>query len=349
MNKELKNILLVRTDRIGDVVLTLPLAGMIKTHYPKCKVSFLVRNYTKDILINHPFVDENVILDEEKGSANIFSNLKRISEKKYDACIIVNPTFKISLLLFLSGIRKRIGTGYRWYSFLFNEKVFEHRKYAEKHELEFNVNMLQNIGIDESINEKNVLYNLQVDKESLVHIEKVLNDEKIDFEKPLIIIHPGSGGSSIDLPINKFIELIQKLNEEQVQIIITGNNQEIDICNQLAVSKSINNFAGKFNLTQLTALISKANVFISNSTGPIHIAAALGKFTVGFYPKILSCSKERWGPYTEKKLVYIPELDCKNCDRRQCEQLDCMESINIDSVYSDLKKVLAQIKETELR
>ena len=349
MNKELKNILLVRTDRIGDVVLTLPLAGMIKTHYPKCKVSFLVRNYTKDILINHPFVDEIVVLDEEKGSANIFSNLKRISGKKYDACIIVNPTFKISLILFLSGIRKRIGTGYRWYSFLFNEKVFEHRKYAEKHELEFNVNMLQKIGIDESINEKNVLYNLQVDKESLVYIEKVLYDESIDLEKPLIIIHPGSGGSSIDLPINKFIELIQKLNEEQVQIIITGNNQEIDICNQLAVSKSIKNFAGKFNLTQLTALISKANVFISNSTGPIHIAAALGKFTVGFYPKILSCSKERWGPYTEKKLVYIPELDCKNCDRRQCEQLDCMESINIDSVYSDLKKVLAQIKETELR
>jgi heptosyltransferase-3 len=349
MNKEIKNILLVRTDRIGDVVLTLPLAGMIKTHYPKCKVSFLVRNYTKDILINHPFVDEIVVLDEEKGSANIFSNLKRISEKKYDACIIVNPTFKISLLLFLSGIRKRIGTGYRWYSFLFNEKVFEHRKYAEKHELEFNVNMLQKIGIDESINEKNVLYNLQVDKESLVHIEKVLNDEKIDLEKPLIIIHPGSGGSSIDLPINKFIELIQKLIDEKVQIIISGNNQEIDICNQLAVSKSIKNFAGKFNLTQLTALISKTNVFISNSTGPIHIAAALGKFTVGFYPKILSCSKERWGPYTEKKLVYIPELDCKNCDRRQCEQLDCMESINIDSVYSDLKKVLAQIKETELR
>ena len=349
MNKELKNILLVRTDRIGDVVLTLPLAGMIKKHYPECKVSFLVRNYTKDILINHPFVDENVILDEEKGSANIFSNQKRISEKKYDACIIVNPTFKISLILFLSGIRKRIGTGYRWYSFLFNEKVFEHRKYAEKHELEFNVNMLQKIGIDESINEKNVLYNLQVDKESLVYIEKVLYDESIDLEKPLIIIHPGSGGSSIDLPINKFIELIQKLNEEQVQIIITGNNQEIDICNQLAVSKSIKNFAGKFNLTQLTALISKANVFISNSTGPIHIAAALGKFTVGFYPKILSCSKERWGPYTEKKLVYIPELDCKNCDRRQCEQLDCMESINIESVYSDLKKVLAQIKETELR
>jgi len=349
MNGNIKNILLVRTDRIGDVVLTLPLAGLIKKHYPNAKVSFLVRNYTKDILINHPLVDEIVVLDEEKGSAKIFSNLELISEKKYDACIIVNPTFKISLILFLSGIRKRIGTGYRWYSLLFNEKVFEHRKYAEKHELEFNVSMLKKIGIDESINENNVEYNLKLDNESLIYVNKVLGDENIDPAKPLIIIHPGSGGSSIDLPITKFVELIQKLNQEEVQIVTTGSNEEKEICSQLVLSKSIKNFAGKFSLAQLTALISKANVFISNSTGPIHIAAALGKFTVGFYPKILSCSLERWGPYSPNKLVYVPQIDCSNCDRQQCENLNCMESIEIEKVFSDIKKVLAKIKEMELR
>jgi lipopolysaccharide heptosyltransferase II len=349
MNNDVKNILLVRTDRIGDVVLTLPLAGLIKKHYPNCKVSFLVRNYTKDILINHPFVDHIVVLNEEKGNAKIFSNLELISEKKYDTCIIVNPTFKISLILFLSGIRKRIGTGYRWYSWLFNEKVFEHRKYAEKHELEFNVSMLRKIGINESINENNVEYNLQVNKESLIYVEKVLSDENIDNAKPLIIIHPGSGGSSIDLPITKFVELLEKLEQEEVQIIITGNDQEKDICNRLVISKSIKNFAGKFNLAQLTALIKKADIFISNSTGPIHIAAALGKFSIGFYPKILSCSKERWGPYSPNKLVYVPEIDCSNCDRQQCERLNCMENIEIEKVFSDIKKVLAKIKEMELR
>jgi heptosyltransferase-3 len=349
MIDEIKNILIVRTDRIGDLVLTLPLAELIKKHLHDCSVSFFIRNYTKDILYNHPYIDEVVELKEENGSINFFDNLKQISAKKYDTCIIVNPTFKISILLFLSGIKKRIGTGYRWYSFLFNSRVFEHRKFAEKHELEFNVRMLQKIGINENINTENVNYNLQINNESLSYVEKIFVEENINISKPIVIIHPGSGGSSIDLPMNKYKELVEKINNEDIQIIITGDEKEYEICKRLVVTNEIKNFAGKFNLSQLIALISKSSLFISNSTGPIHIAAALGKFTVGFYPKILSCSKERWGSYTKNKLEYVPQIDCENCNRRQCENLHCMDSINIDEVLEDIKKILVQIKETELR
>jgi len=343
MKYSVKNILIARTDRIGDVVLTLPLAGLIKKHYPECKVSFLVRDYTKSILNDHPFIDEIIILKEANNKLNLLDNLKIISSKKYDACIVVNPTFIISLILFLSRIETRIGTGFRWYSFLFNTKVYTHRKYAEKHELEFNIELLQKIGIVEVVNENNVKYNLKVDDESLKELDDELINEKINFDKPLIIIHPGSGGSSIDLPVHKFAELVKKISEDNYQIIITGNEKEKLICNQLVVSDGIKNLAGKLDLSELIALISRCDLFISNSTGPIHIAAALGKFTVGFYPKIISCSKERWAPYTNKKLVYVPQIECENCTREQCEKLNCMESIDINKVYSDIKKVLVQL------
>lgn len=341
MNNSVKNILIVRTDRIGDVVLTLPLTVIIKKHYPECKVSFLVRDYTKDILANHPFVDETIILKEENGRIVFFDNLKQITSRHYDACIVVNPRFTIALILFLSGIKKRIGTGYRLYSFFFNQKVFEHRKYAEKHEVEFNLSLLQKIGIKETASEENISYHLSIDNKSLEYADQILINEKIDSKKPLVIIHPGSGGSSIDLPVEKFIQLTKKIIDDDFQVVITGNTKEIEICRRLVLSNKVKNLAGKFNLVQLIALISRSTVFISNSTGPIHIAAALGKFTVGFYPKILSCSKERWAPYTNKKLIYNPELDCKNCNRKQCEQLNCMESIDINVVYKDIKKVLA--------
>ncbi len=343
MNNTVKNILIVRTDRIGDVVLSLPMAEIIKKHYTYCKVSFLVRDYTKEILSNNPSIDETIILQEKNGKIKLSANCKEISSKNFDACIVVNPTFVVALILFFSGIKLRIGTGYRWYSFLFNSKVFEHRKYAEKHELEFNVNMLQKIGIKENVNEKNVQYHLSVDTKALKSVEEIFLNENIDIKKPYIIIHPGSGGSSIDLPISKFIELTKKLIEEDLQIIITGNKNEIEICNQLALSKKALNLAGKLNLAQLIALISKSTMFISNSTGPIHIAAALGKFTVGFYPKIVSCSKERWAPYTNNKLVYEPKLDCENCTREKCEKLNCMDSIDMSKVYNDIKNVLIKI------
>ncbi len=340
MIAEPKNILIVRTDRIGDLVLTLPLAGLIKKQYPNCKVSFLVHEYTKNIVSNHPFIDDVIVLKENDGRVSLFDNLNTIKSKKFDTCIMVYPTFVLSLIMFLSGIKNRIGTGYRWYSFLFNHKVYEHRKNAERHELEFNVNLLEKLNIKNNVDESNVSYDLKINQSSLNIVNKFLSDENIDSSKQIIIVHPGSGGSSVDLPVHKFVELVKKLDEDNYQIILTGNKNEAELCEKIKSSSKAKNFAGKFNLDELTALISKSVMFISNSTGPIHIAAALEKFTVGFYPKIVSCSKERWAPYTNKKLVYEPNIDCKNCTREQCEKLNCMDSIDITKVYNDIKNVL---------
>ncbi len=166
MNEEPKNILIVRTDRIGDLILTLPLAGLIKKQYPNSKVSFLVRDYTKNLVRNHPFVDEVIVLKESNGNVPLFENVNIIKQKKFDTCIVVYPRFKISLIVFLSGIKNRIGTGYRWYSFLFNQKVYEHRKNAERHELEYNVNLLEKLGIKINLvrgNPENIKITTQVD------------------------------------------------------------------------------------------------------------------------------------------------------------------------------------------
>lgn len=343
MSEFYKNILIVRTDRIGDLILTLPLAKLIKKDFPNSRISFLIRNYTKEIINNHPFVNEVLTLDERDGKIIFFDNLKKIKSKNFDTCIVVYPKFMISLILFLSGIKNRIGTGYRWYSFLFNKKVYEHRKYASKHELEFNINLLESIGIKAKVDESNIKYDLTVDKAAVDSVVKIFEQEKIDSKKPVVIIHPGSAGSSVDLPIEKYKMLTKELSKENYQIIITGSKDEKEICNQLKVNDKILNLAGKLNLSELIALISKCDLFIANSTGPIHIAAAFGKWAVGFYPKILSCSKERWAPYTNKKLIFEPEIDCKNCNREQCEKLDCMNSIDINKVLSDVKNILDNI------
>jgi len=223
---------------------------------------------------------------------------------------------------------------------LFNRKVYEHRKNAERHELEYNVSLLEKLGVKNNVSDISISYDLRVDESSLQRVIKILIDEKIDLQKPIIIVHPGSGGSSIDLPINKFAELVKKMDTDNYQIILTGSKKEFDLCEKIKSSNKVKNLVGRFNLDELTALISKSSMFISNSTGPIHIAAALGKYTVGFYPKIVSCSQERWGPYTNKKLVYEPQIDCKNCTREQCEKLNCMDSIDITKVYTDIKNVL---------
>jgi lipopolysaccharide heptosyltransferase II len=334
------NLLIVRTDRIGDVVLSLPLAGAIKKYYPECRITFLLREYTKPLAENHPYVDEVLVLSDENGPS-LFKNIKLLKSKKFDACIIVNPGFKSSLILFLSKIKIRIGTGYRLYSFLFNKRVYEHRKYGEKHEFEFNLNLLKEIGINEKISENNTRFFLNIKSESLEKIKKMLTELEIVKNDKLVLIHPGSGGSAVDLPLQKMKELHKRISQlDNVKIIVTGSSDEIDICNLVNNNDSIFNLAGKLNLNELSALISLTDLFISNSTGPIHIAAALDRWIIGFYPKIPACSQNRWGPYTKKKYIFTPAIDCVNCSRQQCEKLDCMNTIDIGKVFEQARNVL---------
>ena len=332
-----KNLLIVRTDRIGDVVLSLPLAGIIKNHFPDCKITYLIRDYTKDLLIDHKYVDSVIILEELKGNPLFFSNVKKISKYNFDYAIISYSNFFIALVIFFSGISKRIGTGFRWYSFLFNKKVFVHRKYASKHEAEFNVDLLKELNIFEEISPSHVSFDLPLTDIDKTEAKEFLLKNGIKKNIPIIIIHPGSGNSSVDLPLEKFRELINLINSNlDAQIIITGSKTENNLCNELIISEKIKNFAGNFSLRQLTAIINECDVFISNSTGPLHIAAALDKYVLGFYPKILSCSAKRWGPYSDKSIVFVPEINCDSCTIKKCIKLNCMSSINIAAVFANI-------------
>lgn len=346
MNNESRfNILVVRTDRIGDVVLSLPVAAAIKSKYPNCKLSFLVREYTKPIVEANKFIDEIIVIKERNGKFKLFENVELIKKHNIDVVIVLYPTFIVSLIMFLAGIKKRVGTGYRLYPFLFTDKVYEHRKDAKKHEIEYNFGLLKPLGIDFNPGIENVKFNLNLSGSLLKKVEKILDEHNISSDKGFIILHPGSGGSAVDLPIEKFKELITLLTENDVNIVLTGSKSEKHMNDKLVVNKNVFNFAGLFNLEELMALISKANLLVANSTGPIHIAAALGIQTFGFYPKIKSCSAERWGPYSNKKKIYQPELDCQDCTREQCEKLNCMSYININKVFNDIKNFLENISE----
>ena len=341
-----KNLLIVRTDRIGDVVLSLPLASLLKKHLPECKITFLVREYTKTLVENHPLIDEVIILEENKQKIPVRSNVKKIMKNNFDAAVVVYPTFVTALIIFLSKIKYRVGTGYRWYSFLFNQKTYEHRKYAERHELEYNVNLLSKFGITEEVNPGNVSFNLKSEEAGRNKVEEILSKSELDLSKPIIIIHPGSAGSSVDLPQLKFRALVEKISKELTEnIILTGNDREKYLCENLKLTPHILNLAGKLNLSEMIALINKCSIFISNSTGPIHIAAALGKYTVGFYPRIPACSAQRWGPYTEKKVIFSPQIDCSNCTREQCERLDCMNSIEVNDIFYETEKIYKFIQD----
>lgn len=344
MNTPLR-ILIVRTDRIGDVVLSLPMVSVIKKHFPDSHVSFLLREYTKPLAENNKFIDETIILKEKNGKTEILNNIKQL-RNRFDVCVVAFPTFAIAQTLFLSKIKTRIGSGYRWYSFLFNKKVYEHRKFGEKHELECNISLLKQLGIDENVSPANIEFGLSPNTELQKKIKNDLYALDWNESKNTIIFHPGSGGSAIDLPVAKMKMLIEKVSADKNNVvIITGSKAEKKLCDSLVVNESVINKAGEFNLSELIALIGITDILIANSTGPIHIAAAMHKQVIGFYPKYAAVSPKRWGPYSESAVIFQPTVCDGCCNREKCERINCMNSIEIENVLDALNMMVQSIEE----
>jgi ADP-heptose:LPS heptosyltransferase len=192
--------------------------------------------------------------------------------------------------------------------------------------------MLQNIGINYELTKENARYGLNVPDSVCTDIESLLTSVGLGGGQEYCIIHPGSGGSAVDLPESSFIELIGLIYEQtQLRVVLTGSQGEYELCERVGGGKAIN-LAGKLTLLQLLGIIEKSFIFVSNSTGPLHIAAALHKPVIGFFPKVRVCSAERWGPYAMNVYVFKPSISCSNCTVAQCQKLDCMRTIDVNQV-----------------
>lgn len=305
---DIKKILVTRTDKLGDVILTLPVISQLKKKFPDAKIFFLVSNYVKDLIENYEGIDELIYLEDYP---TLSSKKKYFKSQYFDLAVNVFPRFEIALAMYLSGIKIRIGSGYRWYSFLYNHKIFEHRKYADKHEADYNLNLLRPV-IRDIDYEKKYYFRYTNDETSNLGVK--LSAHGFNLSCDFIIIHPASKGSALDLPLEKFQNLCTDLlkNFKDVNIVLTGTNDDSDKTKNLVNGinfddkKRVFDLSGLLNLRELMILIDKSKLFISNSTGPIHIAGALNKNIIGFYPNKIPMNAERWKPLSVNAVIIKP-------------------------------------------
>jgi len=327
-----KNILIVRTDRIGDVVLTLPLVQVLRKNFPEARISFLIRSYTNDIVQGQPGLDDVVLYDREGTQKPFLAMLFELRHKKFDLAIVAYPRLRVALLLRFSGVVTRIGTGYRWYSLLFNKRIYEHRKTGERHEFEYNLSLLRGFGchVDPALKPSVALSEAALESAAVERKRLQLSSRDI-----VAILHPGSGGSARDWSAANFRSLAFRLANLGWKVVVTGAQGEESLVRNVAngSNRSIVTSVGKLSLRELAAFIQTADLFVSNSTGPLHIAAAVGTPVIGFYPPIPACSFQRWGPVIDQKVVFAPDRErCELCKGRACSGNFCMDQIAVDQV-----------------
>ncbi|MBF8248407.1 MAG: ADP-heptose:LPS heptosyltransferase [Bacteroidetes bacterium] len=297
----------------------------------------LLRSYTKAVAIGYEGLDSVL----EYDGKSFFEMLRAVRLERFDMAVVAFPRFRVALLMLMAGIPARIGSGYRWYSFLFNKRVYEHRKTGERHEAEYNVRLLQAAGCKVDASPRPVL---KVGQTELEWAKSVLKDAGIYPGDRWVVLHPGSGGSARDWSPKNFGELARVLMSEGFKVVVTGGPHEDQVV-ATVVEGSGNKAIGlvnRFTLREFAAFLSCANLFVGNSSGPLHIAAAAGTPVIGFYPDIVACSPKRWGPLTDKKIVFVPDRNkCPLCKGGECQSIVCMDQIEVSHVMSAVHSLIS--------
>lgn len=337
----MKRFALIRTDRIGDLVLSLPVAEAIKEASAGSYVAFVVSPYNAPIARACPFVDDVIEYEEKTDRLGGLARLRRrLKSGSFDAAIFMRPTLRAALAAALAGVPARVGTAFRFYSLLFTHRVPEHRKHAEKHESRFNMALLASI-LDPP--RTNYRPKIEIDSASRRLAEGVMKDLGLE-RRNFAVLHPGSGGSARNLTPGGYAWLADYIEGELgMKVVFTsgpGEKPLVERIDSLRGRETVK-FPGPAGLIELAGLIENAAVFISGSTGPMHIAAAVGTPTLSFFSPVRSTSPRRWGPLTERGRVLMPPVpECPTCIGEKCEYYDCMDRIERSAVKQAARALL---------
>lgn len=331
-------ILVSRTDRLGDLVLALPFVETMKLRYPECRIEVLSSLYASPILECNDRIDRIVKVQNDQlilskpYKKDFLSKLKRAG---YKAVVALWPERRVCYLFYKAGIPVRIGTAGRFHSFLFNYHILHSRKANRKHESEYNLDFLRFFRPGGMVRMP-VVY--PRDKE-VKNARRILGEMGIDGK--FIVLHPGSGGSAEQWPLQKFIELYRVLDRARLPVVITGSEKEGELISGVAerLRLPVRTITGETDLRTLAAVLAQAETVVANSTGPLHLAVAVGTKVVGLYPSKKVMAPKRWGPLgTHDRVIQPTAIEC-HCPPKQCV---CMETITVDEVARETMDLYRQ-------
>jgi heptosyltransferase-3 len=320
-----RSLIVSRTDNIGDVVLSLPIAFYLKTLFPDVELIFLGKPYTEPVIRSCRYVDQ--YWDK--------SLLETYDTSGIDGIVFLFPDQEIARWAYHREIPLRIGTSHRWWHWLYcNKRVSFSRRHSALHEAQLNFYLLQPLGYQgvPGLEELAEGFGLAAHPENLPPEILTL----LDKSRLKVILHPKSKGSAREWPLDHYLQLAQMLPPEQAQLFVTGSAAEESLIKQalpgLFELLHVTNLAGKLSLQELIDFIGAADALVACSTGPLHLASALGKKAIGLYPNLVPIHPGRWKPLGKQAItLHINRPGCMDCHKKP-QHCSCLESISASTV-----------------
>ena len=325
-HEDIKRILLLRHDRVGDMVLSTPVFRALKTTYPESGITVLASENNHEILQNNPNVDEILMY---RGIRNF---IREVRTKKFDMAIdlFLTHDMKQAFMTFLSGAPYRLGFQDSGREIFFTIRSPAGR--PRKRMVEHLSDLAQAAGAE------------MADREPEIFLSEKENDwaqselSRMGLDGAMIIaVHPGAFYPSQRWPAQRFGESARRIIESYgAAVFIFGSKQEqhlLKIIHRTAGDRS-HVFCG-LSLRQFMALLNRCSLLVCNNSGPLHIASALQIPTVSMTgPTVVPL----WLPQGKHHIAVHKELQCSPCNRADCSDHSCMEEITVSEVMAEVSR-----------
>jgi ADP-heptose:LPS heptosyltransferase len=327
INKDsVKSILVFRIDRFGEFLLNIPAIRSLKINYPTSRLVLAVDPYVHELAASIDKVDE--VIDWENRKHNFIELLrfsKRIREKRFSICVILNPSKELNIVSFLAGIPIRLGYDRKW-GFLLTHKIEDVKYLGYKHEVEYNLELVRSLGLD--IEDKRLFISVgeALDRE----VDNLLEAYGLIKTDSLVILHPWTSDPIKQWPVDNFLQLSRRLSGEyHCKVVIIGGKDEISQSERFCAGRGdLINLTGKLTLRQLAAFFKKCRCIISNDSGPVHLASAVGTPVIAIFRNdIPGKSSHRWGPWGSGHMVI---------------EKDNLNKITVDEVLDKIRILLGR-------
>ncbi len=333
-------ILVTRTDRLGDVILATPVLRRLRESDPDARISFLVRKSWMPVLAFGEGIDL-IPYDPEESVSSLSARLKAGS---FDIAYVLKDEKTVSWAVKKAGIPVRSGPYSTFRSFLlFNEGRFQRRSQCLMHEAEYNLDLVSRVTPADAPAELPRAW-----VATSIHAEERAQAFLVRAglaEKPFLVIHPGSSGSARYVRPEKLHGLAAGLLKRGFAVVVSGGPLETGLLQEFkkAVPDAILlGSAEGLELDGLAGVYRKARAVVAHGTGPLHLAAAVGTPVFAVFPPLFVLSEKRWGPLTENRSVWVPDVECPEkyrCRGPKCVHFDCMDRFEIETAVRRVEEL----------
>jgi len=330
-------ILVLRPGALGDVLLTTPALRALRRAFPSARISIIVTAAGKAVLKGNQSIDEIIVLDKSsmRSQASVIPLVRR---KKFDVIIdfLCNP--RTALITLLSGAPRRVGYDVRMrkiaYSIRKQRDKYVGGKKLVEYAAQVNNNMLRCLGIDYT----DTALDLGIDGEARARMDEFLRSCGLEG-KGFVGICPAGTWPAKTWAVEKFAALADLIQKELgLKVLILWGPGEKELAErmaQLMISKGI--IACETSIEEVSAVIKRCALLVSNDSGLKHIAVALGTPTVTIFGPT---NPGTWNPPRPEHRAVYAEIDCLFCDKNSCGDMRCMKELDAERVFSAIKETL---------